>query len=111
MVKPIPLYFARSMADLRAQIGVRHNRNQPLTFKRFQKLYKTVKSEAEQCLNVEGDRELAYVAYCNALEYLNQMTKCEEYSQQSETFQTRYEQRRIDCEQHECALRLELEQR
>ena len=125
MAKAINLFRAKSMADLRAQAFVRPNHSQPLTFRRLCDLYKEVKIKADQYLNVEGDQESAYICYHNAAEYLNMITKCEEYSHMSvnvdklhdiyyivngvikQYFRTEFEQQGADCEQLESALRLE----
>lgn len=82
MTQPRPLYLANSLAGLRAQITFRHRPNQPLTLRRLKKLYKEAENEIRRYLQEEGDQEQAYLAYSRALEYLNLMTKCEEYEQQ-----------------------------
>ncbi len=83
MVKPIQLYLARSMADLRALTGGRHQSNLALSLQRLRKLYRTAENEAKQHLEVEGDQELAYLAYYSALEYLNLIRQCEDYENKS----------------------------
>ncbi|CAF1204647.1 unnamed protein product [Adineta steineri] len=110
MTTPISLYLAESVADLRNYI-VPHRSAQPLTLERLNKLYEEVENNAKQQLHVKGDQELAYLTYCKALELLNLMRKCKEFSQKTKKFQYKYEQQRTDCEQIEYALRLELEER
>ncbi|CAM2713597.1 unnamed protein product [Rotaria socialis] len=99
------------MAELLAQLDFHDNRNQPLALKRLRRQYEKVKNETNEYLEVDNDQEQAYLACCKALEYLNLLTKCEEYAQQSQAFQAKYQRRYTDCEEIECVLRLQLEQR
>ena len=83
MVKSVPLHVAKSMASLRSQIHAGLRSDKPLTIKRLQKLYHRTVREAQQYLEVQGDRELAYLAYSRALQYVNLITQCKEYEDQS----------------------------
>ncbi|CAF1100771.1 unnamed protein product [Adineta steineri] len=111
MVKPKCLHVAENITNLCAQILADHIYKYPLTLRRLQLRYERKKQEAERYLNEDGDQELAYLAYCNALAYLNMMRQCDEYSQMPESVRTEYEQKQTECEQLECVLRIELEER
>lgn len=83
MVKAIPLYLARSINELHDQLGRSRRSNSSLTLEQLEATYRTIENNAKQHLESEGDRELAYLTYCRALEYLNLIRSCQDYTQQS----------------------------
>ncbi|UJR11131.1 hypothetical protein I4U23_015312 [Adineta vaga] len=96
MVGPKRLYIAESITDLREKVSDRHTYNRSLTFERLQAQYERKKQEAERYLTEEGDQELAYIAYCNALEYLDKIGQCQEFLQTPRRVQTKHVQERAE---------------
>ena len=59
------------------------NPKQSVTLEQLQTSCDEIENNAKQHLVGEGDQELAYLTYSRALEYLNLIRHCKEYSQQS----------------------------